>query len=56
MSVGRTGNRVRFLCLFKPQNLRADWRRRAFNGRQELLDAMPPYQGGGEMILTVDTK
>jgi cysteine desulfurase/selenocysteine lyase len=23
-------------------------------GRQELLDAMPPYQGGGEMILTVD--
>jgi cysteine desulfurase / selenocysteine lyase len=22
-------------------------------GRQELLDAMPPYQGGGEMILTV---
>jgi cysteine desulfurase/selenocysteine lyase len=23
-------------------------------GRQALLDAMPPYQGGGEMILTVD--
>jgi cysteine desulfurase/selenocysteine lyase len=23
-------------------------------GRQEILDAMPPYQGGGEMILTVD--
>ncbi len=23
-------------------------------GRQEVLDAMPPYQGGGEMILTVD--
>ncbi len=23
-------------------------------GRQELLDAMPPYQGGGEMILSVD--
>jgi len=23
-------------------------------GRKELLDAMPPYQGGGEMILTVD--
>jgi len=23
-------------------------------GRQELLDAMPPYQGGGEMILTVE--
>jgi cysteine desulfurase/selenocysteine lyase len=23
-------------------------------GRQELLEAMPPYQGGGEMILTVD--
>ena len=22
-------------------------------GREELLDAMPPYQGGGEMILTV---
>ncbi len=22
-------------------------------GRQEILDAMPPYQGGGEMILTV---
>ena len=22
-------------------------------GRQDLLDAMPPYQGGGEMILTV---
>jgi cysteine desulfurases, SufS subfamily len=22
-------------------------------GRQELLDSMPPYQGGGEMILTV---
>jgi cysteine desulfurase / selenocysteine lyase len=22
-------------------------------GRQEMLDAMPPYQGGGEMILTV---
>ena len=23
-------------------------------GRQELLDTMPPYQGGGEMILTVE--
>ena len=23
-------------------------------GQQELLDAMPPYQGGGEMILTVE--
>jgi cysteine desulfurase / selenocysteine lyase len=23
-------------------------------GRQEMLDAMPPYQGGGEMILSVD--
>ena len=23
-------------------------------GRQEILDDMPPYQGGGEMILTVD--
>jgi len=23
-------------------------------GRQELLDGMPPYQGGGEMILSVD--
>jgi len=23
-------------------------------GRQEILDGMPPYQGGGEMILTVD--
>jgi cysteine desulfurase/selenocysteine lyase len=23
-------------------------------GRRELLDSMPPYQGGGEMILTVD--
>ena len=23
-------------------------------GRQELLDSMPPYQGGGEMILTVE--
>lgn len=23
-------------------------------GRQEVLDAMPPYQGGGEMILTVE--
>src|SRR2546425_5550035 len=23
-------------------------------GRKELLDAMPPWQGGGEMILTVD--
>lgn len=23
------------------------------HGRQDLLDAMPPYQGGGEMILTV---
>ena len=25
----------------------------ALYGRQELLEAMPPYQGGGEMILTV---
>jgi len=23
-------------------------------GRQELLDAMPPYQGGGEMKLSVE--
>jgi len=23
-------------------------------GRQEILDSMPPYQGGGEMILNVD--
>jgi len=26
----------------------------ALYGRQELFDAMPPYQGGGEMILTVE--
>jgi len=26
----------------------------ALYGRQEVLDAMPPYQGGGEMILSVD--
>src|SRR5881394_2607638 len=26
----------------------------ALYGRQELLDAMPPYQGGGEMILSVE--
>lgn len=26
----------------------------ALCGRQELLDAMPPYQGGGEMILSVE--
>ena len=26
----------------------------ALYGRQELLDAMPPWQGGGEMILNVD--
>ncbi len=25
-------------------------------GKQELLDAMPPYQGGGDMILAVDFK
>jgi cysteine desulfurase / selenocysteine lyase len=25
-------------------------------GRQELLDAMPPYQGGGEMILSSNTR
>jgi cysteine desulfurase/selenocysteine lyase len=26
----------------------------ALYGRQQLLDAMPPYQGGGEMILSVE--
>src|SRR6185436_17520719 len=26
----------------------------ALYGRQELLDAMPPFQGGGEMILSVE--
>ena len=33
--------------LFGPTGIGALW------GRRELLDAMPPYQGGGEMIRTV---
>jgi len=33
--------------VFGPSGVGALW------GREELLEAMPPYQGGGEMILTV---
>ena len=45
----------RFLCLHRPQALRPDRHRRALR-QKELLEAMPPYQGGGEMIGTVTTE
>ena len=46
--------RLRFLRLFRPQGLRADRDRRAVRRATTLLEAMPPWQTGGGMILNVE--
>ena len=46
---GRSGAGRRFLRLLRPQALRPHRHRRLY-GKAERLAAMPPYQGGGEMI------
>ena len=42
--------RLRLLRLLGPQALRPDRDRRALGAGRDLLDAMPPWQGGGAMI------
>ena len=49
----RAGSRLRFLRLFRSQDVWADRRRACLYGRAELLEKMPPYQGGGDMISLV---
>jgi hypothetical protein len=44
--------RLRLLRLHRPQDLRADRHRRALR-QAEWLEAMPPFNGGGEMIRDV---
>ena len=46
----RRGSRLRLLRLLGPQALRPDRHRRALRQGVVALDAMPPYQGGGDMI------
>ena len=46
----RAGARRRLPRLLGPQALRAVGRRRALRARPSILEAMPPYQGGGDMI------
>ena len=48
----RAGARLRLLRVLEPQDVRADRHRRALR-RRALLEAMPPYQGGGDMIASV---
>ena len=49
----RPGARLRFLRAVEPQDVRADRHRRALRTQRALLEAMPPYQGGGDMIASV---
>ena len=46
----RAGARLRFLRLHRPQGLRPDRHRRALRQDANGWSALPPYQGGGEMI------
>ena len=46
----RAGARRRLLRLLRPQDLRPDRHRRRSTARREVLEAMPPWQGGGNMI------
>ena len=50
---GRAGDWLRFPGPLRPQNVRPHGHRRALR-RQEVLEPMPPWQGGGEMILSVE--
>ena len=50
---GRQGYRRRLLRVHGPQDLWAIRHRRALRQEAKHLDAMQPYQGGGEMIETV---
>ncbi len=49
----RAGAGRGLLRLHRPQGLRPDRHWRALRRKAELLAAMPPYQGGGEMIASV---
>ena len=49
----RAGARLRLLRLFRAQDLRPNGSRRCSTARASLLEAMPPYQGGGDMISSV---
>ncbi len=46
----RAGHRLRLVCLHRAQGLRPDGHRRALRQDRAMLDAMRPFQGGGEMI------
>ena len=50
---GRAGAGLRLLRLLRAQAVRADRHRRALRQEPQLLEAMPPYQGGGDMISSV---
>ena len=50
---GRAGAWVRLLRLLRPQGVRAHRASGVLWGRAALLEAMPPWQGGGDMIDTV---
>ena len=49
----RARARLRLLRPLRPQALRAHRASACSTARQALLEAMPPYQGGGDMILSV---
>ena len=49
----RARARLRLLRLLRPQALRPDRASACLYGRRELLEAMPPWQGGGDMIAEV---
>jgi len=45
-----SGTRLRLPCFLRSQNVRADRNRCALTARTEILEATPPYHGGGEML------
>ena len=51
----RPGSRLRLLRLHRPQDSTVRPRIGVLYGRAEQLAALPPYQGGGEMIREVTT-
>ena len=49
----RAGARLRLLRVLRPQGLRADGHRRGVRQGASVLETMPPWQGGGNMIADV---
>ena len=44
---------LRFPGVFRSQDVWSDWHRRSSMGALQILDSMPPWHGGGEMIVSV---